>query len=1244
MNKSWKRGLAMMLAVFMVFTAAPGQAWAAKKTIKLSKSSVTLEKGKSVKVTVKNKTGAKIKKVTYKITKGKSAITLAKKTKTYVKIKGKKVGSAKISVKAKTNKKKTYTKTIKVKVVKAAEKTTNTGCNTNGNTNTGGNTVKPTEKTTEKATESKEEKAKAYAKAYEKAVAHYDMSTSEDGKKLVDKTENHFDGTLYNMSADKKEYDSLQFKRGSNSTGSYIELPKEIFAGKDTLTISLWIKNLGGSLNTSAMYAGTKDNPPASYWLLNPANGAGQLKSVFTDDTNKEKPYTTEKGFSPSDASRGIAGPKTGTDWDHYVTVLTPKSITAYYNGAQVGQVELTKSFSEFGNDLVAYLGRSSYPDQTFEGYIREVAVFDEEKNEEEVQALYKASKADGMNEIDESKKSEIFIADRADPYITKADDGYYYFTASFPMYGSGDKTGYDRVILRRSKTLEGLKNAEEKTIWNCDDSQKCFRHIWAPEMHKIKGKWYVFYAASDSSTDKFHIDCNVLMCKGNDPYTDEWEEKGKFQKQADDSKSFGGFSLDMTYFENNNKHYVIWAEKTGAVSKLSMAEINPDEPWKIITQPITLSTPEYSWEKNNGQEINEGPSVLKHDGKVFVAFSASTTGPEYCVGLLYADAASNLMDPKSWTKKKEAALTSGDLPEEYGPGHNSFTVDDAGNPIFVYHSRPENCYKGACGYKGQNPLYDPCRSAHLRKVTWGADGLPVLNSEPLNFGNTGKKTEMKLTSENQLGGYLYVCFADTKSGKDVQQIHFFLSKDGLNWTAVNGCLPAYMTGTKYPTANYDFVKNWKQETLSSKLQYDATPGATTNGAFYDPNAIKETTKGDASVLFPFEGRDHGLRDPYLIRGSLKDGSDANTIRILATDLNIFDKQYGNTNWGRMTSSKESGDKYDESGSGGSKQLFIFETKDFVNWERRTVDVATEMNGGCAWAPEAVYNPQKDNYLVYWSCRTEADGYARNRLYCNETKDFKHFGPTKLYEQEPFYKDWGKFVGANDGYGNIDTSQLWVGKGSNKYDTLYRVVKDETNNHIQLMKANSVLDPKVDYNSTDPTWITPFIAEDGKSYSAKEDLKGKDDYQKASIVWNWFAKESTGDHFEKIDQKHMECFNGAYEGATMFKFIDRDEWCVMIDFYGNNSVRYEPYLTTDLSQANSVRKATAGTYGRTGGDVGCHGGIIPITVKEYNQIIKSYNNEERYSAITGIEKDKIRTKANNAGCVYHDIAPLQLSK
>ncbi len=462
--------------------------------------------------------------------------------------------------------------------------------------------------------------------------------------------------------------------------------------------------------------------------------------------------------------------------------------------------------------------------------------------------------------------------------------------------------------------------------------------------------------------------------------------------------------------------------------------------------------------------------------------------------------------------------------------------------------------------------------------------------------------------SEDDYAGYIYVCFADRnvsttgKDFRDVQQIHFFLSEDGMNWTALNGFNPIFEAGTDYA----DSIEKYSATSHNYKVK--------------EGTNIAQTRTGDASVLFPFEGEDQGVRDPYLIRGCKADGSDSNKVWLLATDLNTMAEKYGGNrannvvgNWGTMTT-----DGY------GSTKLFIYETEDWVHWTRRYVDVGAQVGACMAWAPEAIYNPEKDNYLLYWSARTTVDGRARDRLYCNETKDFVTFGPTKLYEQEPFYENYlPNGVGsADDGYGNIDTSQLWVAETKedgtvNPYGTLFRLVKDETNNHIELMKAPSVLDPRYEgdanqaaYDATDAKRITPYTDKNGQTFANLASINALSDpthIKTAEIVYNWFKNESVGNHFEKISQKDMEKYSGAFEGATLFKFIDRDEWCVMIDNYGDMSVRYEPYLTTDLSEPDSIQKAAKGTYGRTGGDVGTHGGMIPITVEEYNTLIDTYN-------------------------------------
>lgn len=717
MRGKLKKQIALMLVIVMAVTSlSMTNVMAAKKTIRMSQTSVQLSVNKTKKITIKNSTGKKIQKVTWSISKGKKVVKLSSKTKKGVTIKGLKAGTAVVSAKIRT-KSGTVTRKIKVTVKKSTKKKTS-GSTQAGNTQKPSTSVGDNTQTTEQKPSVTPPEQKVPQEAVE--LLHYDMTCSEDGKTLFDKSGNGNDATMYQVDTSLKKDDALFLEKNA-----YIQMPESVFAGKDTLTISVWLKNYSGNINTSAMFVGTKENMPTSYWLLNPANPAGKMKSVMTNSVDKQAPYKTEVGISASVASQGVDGPKTGIGWNHYVTVITPDSITGYFNGQKVGSSPLNRKFSDFGTDLVAYIGKSSYPDVTYTGYVREVHVYEGIKTDAQIQELYKEY---DMETIATGTKSEVFIADRADPFITKGEDGYYYFTASYPMNGFKDANGYDRIILRRSKTLEELKDAEEKVIFNQKDSDISHRFIWAPEMHYIGGKWYMFYAASGKANDWWDINCHVLMCTGQDPYNDSWEEKGKFQAAEGDNKSFTGFSLDMTYFECNGKSYVIWAQKPArGTSNLYMAQVNPEEPWKTITPAMLLTRPEYYWECIS-IPVNEGPAVLIHDGKVIVAYSASATGPEYCIGYMYADENADLLDISSWTKQKTPALTSEDLIDEYGPGHNSFTVDEEGNTVFVYHSRTKECYEGNCGYAKEDPLYDPCRSAHIRTVKWDQNGLPILN------------------------------------------------------------------------------------------------------------------------------------------------------------------------------------------------------------------------------------------------------------------------------------------------------------------------------------------------------------------------------------------------------------------------------------------------------------------------------------------------------------------------------------
>lgn len=301
------------------------------------------------------------------------------------------------------------------------------------------------------------------------------------------------------------------------------------------------------------------------------------------------------------------------------------------------------------------------------------------------------------------------WILQRADPYIYRHTDGTYYFTASVPAY--------DGIALRRADTLAGLVDAEEVEVWHKHETGAMSCHIWAPELHYIGGAWYLYYAGGDKD-DVWEIRPYVLECKDADPMTGVWTEKGKMGRAEDDHFSFEAFSLDATVFENKGSWYYIWAEKVGVgrqISNLYIAQM--ETPYKLKTVQVLLTTPDYDWERV-GFWVNEGPAVLKRNGKIFVTYSASETGVDYCMGMLTADEDSDLLDPLSWKKERYPVLCSDASVEVYGPGHNSFTVDEEGNDIMVYHARTETEIVG-------NPLYNPNRHAMLMKLGW-EDGRPV--------------------------------------------------------------------------------------------------------------------------------------------------------------------------------------------------------------------------------------------------------------------------------------------------------------------------------------------------------------------------------------------------------------------------------------------------------------------------------------------------------------------------------------
>ena len=130
---------------------------------------------------------------------------------------------------------------------------------------------------------------------------------------------------------------------------------------------------------------------------------------------------------------------------------------------------------------------------------------------------------------------------------IQKMSDGFYYFTATVPEY--------DRIELRRAPTVAGLATAEPKTIWTKHPTGPMGAHIWAPELHHIDGKWFIYFAAG-AAEKIWDIHIYVLENAAANPLEGERIERGQLRTKWET------FALDATTFEHRSVRYLVWAQR----------------------------------------------------------------------------------------------------------------------------------------------------------------------------------------------------------------------------------------------------------------------------------------------------------------------------------------------------------------------------------------------------------------------------------------------------------------------------------------------------------------------------------------------------------------------------------------------------------------------------------------------------------------------------------------------------------
>ena len=298
------------------------------------------------------------------------------------------------------------------------------------------------------------------------------------------------------------------------------------------------------------------------------------------------------------------------------------------------------------------------------------------------------------------------------DPVLFPWEGKWYYVSTNDNLNDIG-------IYIREADRIGDLfsDHAEEHLILPFSPERGFEQTFWAPEFHVIGGELYLLFAVSGHT---WGPQCHLMKRKKTGRMTDAdgWENPVRAVRMDGSPLAEGAITLDMTFVRARSGSYVIWSyrEHIGTPqdsgSMLYIATVDEREPWRLTSEPVLLTRPLLGWENVAGTINNEGPYAFVRNGTVYVTYSGgSANSYTYAVGLLSADSGSDLLDPAAWTKRMTPVLTFYSVKGEYGPGHNSFFVNEEGELMIAYHA--------------ETGLRETLRCDGIRRVHFHGDGEP---------------------------------------------------------------------------------------------------------------------------------------------------------------------------------------------------------------------------------------------------------------------------------------------------------------------------------------------------------------------------------------------------------------------------------------------------------------------------------------------------------------------------------------
>ncbi len=269
---------------------------------------------------------------------------------------------------------------------------------------------------------------------------------------------------------------------------------------------------------------------------------------------------------------------------------------------------------------------------------------------------------------------------------------GWYYYSESRQKR---------QIFIRRSRTIAGIGQDPGVCVWTAPAGGKNSNNLWAPELHLIDGKWFIYYAADDGKNA--HHRMWVLESEGSDP-------RGRYRCRG--RLETNGWAIDGTVMGlGDGRRYFVWSGWPGRRNGQQNLYLAPMKDPVTIAEPrVLLAAPDQAWERVE-MPICEGPQVLRRNGDLFIVYSASGSWtPDYCLGLLHNNT-KDVLNPAAWRKHGPVFKKTNQV---WGVGHCSFVKSLCQNEDWIiYHSK-----------SSRQPGWED-RDVHAKRFSWTSDGFP---------------------------------------------------------------------------------------------------------------------------------------------------------------------------------------------------------------------------------------------------------------------------------------------------------------------------------------------------------------------------------------------------------------------------------------------------------------------------------------------------------------------------------------